>query len=122
MSTWATSSSVDRKASTSWCGRRRTNPTVSLSSATSPPGSCRRRVERREQAVLDERIGARQPVQQGRLAGVRVADERDRRKLAAPAGLALGGPGLGETLQLALELVHPTLDATTVDFELGLTR
>ena len=44
MSTWATSSSVDRKASTSWCGRRRTNPTVSLSSTTSPPGSRRRRV------------------------------------------------------------------------------
>ena len=81
-----------------------------------------RGIERREQAVLDEGVGVRQPVQQGRLAGIRVADERDRRELAAPASLALGGPGLGETLQLALELVHASLDAPPVDLELGLAR
>src|SRR5207248_11287841 len=81
-----------------------------------------RGIERREQAVLDEGVGVRQPVQQGRLAGIRVADERDRRELAAPAGLAPGGPGLGETLQLAFELVHASLDAPPVDLELGLAR
>src|SRR5207244_2242401 len=81
-----------------------------------------RGIERREQAVLDEGVGVRQPVQEGRLAGVRVADERDRRELTAPAGLALGGPGLGEALELALELVHASLDAPPVDLELGLAR
>ena len=35
----ATSSSVDRNASTSWCGRRRTKPTVSEMRIVSPPGS-----------------------------------------------------------------------------------
>ena len=39
-----TSSSVERNDSTSWCGRRRTNPTVSDSSTISPPGSRSRRV------------------------------------------------------------------------------
>ena len=55
-----TSSSVDRNASTSWCGRRRTKPTVSESRTVSPPGSRSRRVrrvERREQPVLDEHVG-----------------------------------------------------------------
>ena len=39
-----TSSSVDRNASTSWCGSRRTKPTVSDSNTVSPPGSRSRRV------------------------------------------------------------------------------
>jgi hypothetical protein len=34
----------------------------------------------------------------------------------------LGGPGLGEALQLALEPVHASLDAAPVDLELGLAR
>src|SRR5262249_19674822 len=82
----------------------------------------RRRIERREQAVLDESVGARQPVQQGRLACVGVADERHGRELTPPASLALRGPGLGETLELGLELVHAPLDATPVHLELGLAR
>ena len=39
----ATSSSVDRKASTSWCGRCRTNPTVSVSVYSRPSGPSARR-------------------------------------------------------------------------------
>ena len=83
-----TSSSVDRNASTSWCGSRRTKPTVSESKhglAAGKPESARRRIERREQLVLDEHARVRQLVEQRRLARVRVADERDR------AGASRGG-------------------------------
>ncbi len=48
-----------------------------------------RRVERREQLVLDEHARVREPVEQRRLARVRVADERDSEQLAPAAGLAL---------------------------------
>src|SRR5262249_29776455 len=44
------------------------------------------------------------------------------RELTPPASLALRGPGLGETLELGLELVHAPLDATPVHLELGLAR
>src|SRR5262249_11815911 len=44
------------------------------------------------------------------------------RELTPPASLALRGPGLGETLELGLELVHAPLDATPVHLELGPAR
>ena len=43
----------------------------------------RRRVERLEQPVVDGDVGVRERVQQRRLADVRVAGERDRRRLRA---------------------------------------
>ena len=48
----------------------------------------RGRVERLEEAVLDRHLGAGERVQQGRLADVRVARERDGRHLGALALLA----------------------------------
>ena len=39
----AASSKVERNASTRWCGRRRTSPTVSMSMTLTPPGSFRAR-------------------------------------------------------------------------------
>ena len=51
--------------------------------------AARRRVERLEEAVLDRDVGAGERVQERRLADVRVAGERDRRRLrarAAPCG------------------------------------
>src|SRR6516165_3507667 len=44
-SAWATSSSVERNASTSWCGRRRTKPTVSVRVNQRPEGVRARRTE-----------------------------------------------------------------------------
>ena len=86
-------SSVDRNASTSWWGSLRMNPTVSVSSTDSPPGSVEAAgggVERGEQAVLDQHAGVGQAVEQRRLAGVRVADDHDLGELAPALGLALG--------------------------------
>ena len=57
----------------------------------------RRRVERLEEAVVDGDVGAGQGVQERGLADVRVAGERDRRRLRAPARLP---PGLALLLQL----------------------
>ena len=110
-------------ASTSPCGRRRTNPTVSVSSTGSPPGQrepAGRRVERREQPVLDEHAGVGEAVEQRRLAGVRVADDRDGGETAAAAALALELARVLQLLELVLELGDAALDPPPVDLELGL--
>ena len=63
--------------------------------------AARRRVERLEEPVLDRDVGAGERVQQRRLADVRVAGERDRRRLgaapllAARRALALERPSAG---------------------------
>ena len=80
----------------------------------------RGRVERGEQAVLDEHAGVGQPVEQRRLAGVGVADDGDVGEPAAPAALALQRAGGGELLEIGLELGDPAHDPPTVDLELGL--
>src|SRR5205085_12571707 len=65
--------------------------------------AARRRVERLEQAVLDGHLRAGEGVQERRLADVRVAGERDLRRLRAAALLATGRA-------LPLELVQPPLE------------
>ena len=62
--------------------------------AAGQPQAARRRVERREQLVLDEHARVGEPVEQRRLAGVGVADERDRRQVAPAPGLALRRRGV----------------------------
>ena len=64
-------------------------PTVSVIRNVRPSQAqrARRRVERVEQAVAHADLGARQRVEQRRLAGVRVAGERDVGQVRA---LALG--------------------------------
>lgn len=47
------------------------------------------RVERRERHVARQHIGAGQPVEQGRLAGIGVADQRDHRRAGTHPALAL---------------------------------
>ena len=87
-----TSSSVLLKASTKPCGSLLMKPTVSMSSACAaarqrqPP---HRRIERREELVLDQHAGRGEPVHQRRLAGVGVADERDGRIRHAGAALPM---------------------------------
>ncbi len=63
----------------------------------------RGRVERVEQAVAHADLRAGQRVEQRRLAGVGVADERDRRQRGALALGALHGAGALDVLQAALE-------------------
>ena len=80
----------------------------------------RRRVERREELVLGEDLGAREPIQQRRLARIGVADEgdeRDARELAAPAvqvAVLLHG------VDLCFEVVDARVDAAAVDLEFRL--
>ena len=78
----STSSSVARKAATSVVGRSEMKPTVSDRIISAPCGrrdAPQRRVERGEEHVLRQDVGAGQPVEQRRLAGVGVADQRHDR-------------------------------------------
>src|SRR3954470_24891036 len=78
------------------------------------------RVERVEEAVADAHLGAGERVEQRRLAGVRVAGERDLRQLAA---LALGAhrrPRGLDLAQLAAQRGDPVAGETAVGLELGL--
>src|SRR3954453_7201558 len=80
------------------------------------------RVERVEEAVADDHLGAGQRVEQRRLAGVRVAGERDLRQLAA---LALGAhrrPRGLDLAQLAPQRGDPVARETAVGLELRLAR
>src|SRR6516165_9018315 len=66
-------------------------------------------------------MGVGERVQERRLAGVRVADQADRRDGASVTRLALRRPRLGDALQVLLELRDSPLDPPTVDLQLGLT-
>ena len=77
-----------------------------------------RRVECREELVLDQHIGIGQGVQQRRLAGVGVTDNRDHRNLvAAPVGAVLR-PLFAHFLQIFAQSSHALADAVTVNFQL----
>ena len=85
--------------------------------ATGQRQASRRRVERGEQAVLREHAGIGEGVEQRRLAGVGVADDRDRGQPTALALLALEVAGAVELLEVAIELADPPQDAPAVDLE-----
>src|SRR6476469_401981 len=77
------------------------------------------RVEGREELVGDQYFTSRQRTHEGRLAGVRISDERDA-KLIAPGIPALRVVVL-DLVQLLLELREPIANLATVEFEVGLT-
>ena len=92
----ATSSSVARNAATSVVGRSETKPTVSERTTVVPLrqlDAAERRVERGEQAVVGEDLGAGQRVEQRRLAGIGVADQRHDGLAGALAALRAAGAG-----------------------------
>ena len=76
-------------------------------------------IEGGEEAVGDVFIGVGQLVENGALARVGVAHERDHRQPGAQASPPLGVAGAGEGLQIAFELVDAALQTATVDFELS---
>ena len=84
-------------------------------------GAADRGIQRREQRVLDEHAGAREPVEQARLAGVRVAGDRDRRDRVALALGALGVARRREVADLTAQLRHARADAATIELDLRLT-
>jgi hypothetical protein len=84
-------------------------------------GAAGRRVEGCEQCVLDEDPGSRERVQQARLAGVGVADDRDTRDVVATALAPLGLADLAHRLDVAAQLGHAVADAPPVQLDLRLT-
>ena len=108
---------------TSWWGSLRTKPTVSVTQHPLAAGQVEAAgggVDGGEQAVLDQHAGVGEAVEQGRLAGVGVADDGDRRQPGPGPGLALGPAVLGQLLEVGLELGDPPQQAPAVDLELGL--
>src|SRR5262249_13971158 len=80
-----------------------------------------RRIERVEELVLDRDVCAGQPVEQCRLADVRVARERDRRRLGATPFLAAWGALLLEVAEPSLQHRDAATRKTAVGLELRLT-
>ncbi len=81
-----------------------------------------RRIERCEQQILGEDAGLRQPVEQRRLAGIGVADERhDRIGHGAPA-LAVQAAGFLDLFEIALDPRDALLNQPAVGLDLRLAR
>ena len=98
------STSVLWNEATRWCGSLRMKPTVSVSSARCALGAHhlpRGGVERGEEPVLDEHVGAGERVEERALAGVGVAHQRGAEVVAPAAalGLALALDALERALQ-----------------------
>ena len=81
-----------------------------------------RGIERREQLTRCEDAVAGQRIEQRRLAGVGVADERDRRHLATAARHARARAPATNRLELALERADTAADQAPVGFELRFAR
>ena len=119
----STSSSVARKAATSSVGRSVMKPTVSERMALAARGQ-------RDAAAWSGRGwrtagrghhgGAGEPVEQGGLAGVGVADQRDDRERARAARLAVQAAGAADVLQLLLDAGDALGDQAAVELELAL--
>ena len=90
-----------------------------LPAAAEPPATGAG-VEGGEELVLDEDAGVGQGIHEGALAGVGVADERDRRRIAAAGDLAL--LARLDLRELRLQVLDPVPDEPAVFFELLLAR
>ena len=112
------------KASTRPWGSRRTNPTVSVRRTGSPPGSASRRVVGSRVAKSRSRRAPRrrQPVEQRRLAGVRVAHDRDVGETAPAAAPALELPVALQIGQVVLQAGDATGETATIGLQLRLAR
>ena len=76
-------------------------------------------IEGREEQVFGEDAGFGQPVEERRLAGIGVADQRDDRVRRLAAGLAVQFAGAFDRFELALELGDTFLDQAAVGLDLG---
>ena len=81
-----------------------------------------RRVERREQQVFSGDLRARQAIEQRRLPGIRIPDQRNDRVGNAPTRLAMQRAGTFDLIQLPAQPGNALADQPAVDFELALTR
>ena len=100
-------------------------PTVSETSSSrlvGQPHLAHQRIERHEERVRADRLFVRQPIEQRRLARVRVADERDGRHRLLLPPLAQLRPALADLIDLALNRLDAHADAPPVGLELRLAR
>ena len=119
----STSSSVARKAATSVVGRSEMKPTVSDRMMRRPLASFTSRmvgIERGEHLVLGHHAGAGDAVEQGRLAGVGVADDGHHRIRHALAAGAMQLARAHHAGQLAADEFDALLDQPPVGLDLRL--
>ena len=76
-------------------------------------------VQRREEFILDENVGAGEGVQEGGFAGIRVAHDRGVRNRGAFAILALGGPLAFDGIKIPFEAIDLPPDLAFILLELG---
>src|SRR5439155_23985612 len=79
-------------------------------------------VQRRKDTLLGLDAGARHSVEQRRLAGVGVADDRRRLELGPPPSGPLLVPLRAHLLDLPLEVAHPLADPPALSLDLLLAR
>ncbi len=79
-------------------------------------------IEGGEQPILDRDVGIAQAVQEGRLSGVGVADQRHRPLAGSAPRPALRAAGEVELAQVGFEPGHPPDQPPAVHLELGLAR
>jgi hypothetical protein len=90
--------------------------------AARQPHPAQRRIERREQHVLGGHAGAGQPVEQGRLAGIGVADQRDDRQRHLLALGAVQRPRAAHRLPARAPALDLVLQDAPVGLDLGFAR
>ena len=81
-----------------------------------------RGIERRKHARVGRHLGAREPVEERRFAGVRVADQRDggeRNRLPLPA---LRAAAAANALQIVAQFLDAAVDSAAVGFQLRFAR
>ena len=121
----AASSSVARKAATSACGSRSMKPTVSETSISRSSGRRTRRTSGSsvtKSASEATASASREPVEERRLAGVGVADQRHggHERLVAPLAQLSAPPA--HLLDVVADHLDARADPAAVHLELGLAR
>ena len=77
-------------------------------------------IEGGEQHVLGQHLGLGHPVEQGRLAGIGVPDQRDDRVRHPPPAFSMKRTGLDHRLELTFDAGHAFLNHPAVSLDLGL--
>ncbi len=79
------------------------------------------RVQGRKKLVLDVHAGIGQRIEQGRLAGIRVADKRNGRHFGTHAVLPVHRAARVDVLEARVQLPDPAPEEAAIRFQLGLT-